>query len=76
MAREKCVLQVRRYEERFEWFVRMITPYEANLAAFSTQRAANAAMKKLCANQHWCLQPDKLAKLPEVKWVNVGVSDY
>lgn len=76
MAREKCVLQVRKYEEQSEWFVCMIKPYDASLAAFSTQRAAKAAVKKLYANQHWCLRPDKLAKLPEVKWVNAGLSDY
>lgn len=77
MAREKCVLQVRKYEEQFEWFVCMVMPHDVvSLAAFSTQRAAKAAVKILRANQHWCLQPDKLAKLPEVKQVNIGISDY
>lgn len=59
-----------------EWQVRMVSPYDTWLAAFRTQRAAHVAMRKLMRRVHWCLQPDKLAKLLEVVAVNVGLSDY
>lgn len=77
-TKSKAVIEltVSRYEEQSEWWVCMHYPLNAWLAAFNTQRAAKAAVKILHAKPHWCLQPDKLAKLPEVKQVNIGVSDY
>lgn len=49
---------------------------ENYLVAFKTRRAARTASGLLNKRLGWCRQPDKLAKLPEVIDVNVGISDF
>lgn len=78
MAREQVALYVARavYAGRVEWRVCMAYPYDAWLAVFGSRLAAEAAVAKLYRCVHWCLQPDKLAKLPDVRQVNIGLADY
>lgn len=59
-----------------EWQVCMSRPYDTWLAVFPTQKTATKAMNLLLAHKHWCLQPDKLAELPDVWQVNTGLGGH